>query len=72
MSRIALYEILIKRELTFAKNLLFIKEKDGFNELYFWTPSHFKEILEKDLDNLKEEDSSFVPPKILEVNYGAL
>jgi len=48
----------------FSKNLLFIKENEGFNELLIWTPDSFKIDLEKNLEGLNSHDKEFIPPRL--------
>lgn len=72
VSYINLYEILIQRENCFGRNLLFIEEKDGFNQLLFWTTKEYRDTLENDLDQLNKNDPSFTPPKIVEITETSL
>ena len=64
LSYIHFLNFIVQREMSFSKNLIFIEEKDGFNQLLFWTPKDYSEKLSEDIKQIKKNDTSFIPPKI--------
>lgn len=59
------YQLVVKRENRFAKNLKFLRHKNGFNQLMFWTPEATLTTLRNRLDAIDPEEFGFAKPKIL-------
>ena len=55
-SEIHLFEVLVKREESFAKHLIFIEEKNDFNVLLFWTSKNYRPELIEKLKELNKDD----------------
>ena len=64
LSQIHYHYFITKREESFAKNLIYIEEKDGFNQLQIWIPKKSQPDLQKNLEALKKEDKTFIQPKL--------
>ena len=69
LSNIHYLTLIIKREQSFAKNLIYLEEKDGFNILQLWISKDEQEKITKDLSELKKSDKSFIQPKLEEISY---
>ena len=71
LSHLNVLKLIIKREQIFAKNLIYIEEKDGFYQLMIWVPLSYNETLKHELDEIRLSDNTFIKPKIVEVarNY---
>ncbi len=63
------FTLLVKREHSFAKNLIFITENEGFNELFIWTPKAFQKDVFSHLKEIHSNDIHFTNPTINEVQY---
>ena len=64
LSYIHFLNFITKREMSFSKNLIYIEEKDGFNQLLFWTPKSNTSLLSQNIKQIKKNDNSFIAPKI--------
>ena len=69
LSNIHYLTIIIKREQSFAKNLIYLEEKDEFNILQLWISKNEQEEISRGLSDLKKEDKNFTQPKIEEISY---
>ena len=68
LSQIHYHYFIIKREQSFARNLIYIEEKDGFNQLLLWIPKNSKAEIQKNLEELKKDDQNFIQPKLEEIS----
>lgn len=70
LSYINVIKLIVKREQYFVRNLLFVEEKDGFYQLLVWVPVSCNEELRNDLEEIRMSDSTFIKPKLIEINRG--
>ncbi len=61
--------LLINREKNFAKNLIFVHEKEGFNQIKVWIPKKSRDDLIKQMEDIKKDDPNFIKPRIEEIPF---
>lgn len=59
------YKMIVQRELRFARNLIFLRHKNGFNQLLIWVPANEFDQLKLRLDEMDPGEFGFVKPKLL-------
>lgn len=62
--------LVVKRELRFAQNLVYLKHKNGFNQLLLWVAQSSYGVLKGKLEELDVEEFGFVKPKLILEDFG--
>lgn len=61
--------LVIKREYKFAQNLIYLRHKNGFNQLLLWTPVSSLVVLRENLESLGTENFAFAKPKLIAESF---